>query len=358
MNSCHRARIDGERGFALGLRLTVAAFGRIFRLGLVAFALWGVTGGPNPGFAQQARNNPPPIDGNQATRVGIRNSPMSVMPIRIDVDWVILPMTVVDEYGYLQTDLEKHHFEVFDDKVRQNILSFGIEDSPLAVGIIFDTSGSIGNKIQKSREALLEFFKTSHPDDLFMLVAFSDRPYWISTVTRDYEKLLAEALFVPSKGRTALMDAIYEGLERLRPVKFSRKALLVVSDGADNHSRRTYRDVRKLIRESNVQIYTIGVFEPPGSRHHSPAEVFGPSLLAGLAQISGGRSYSIGLADELPGVTGEISRTLRSQYVVGYKPSNLVRDGGWRQINVKLRPPDGLPQLKVYTRAGYYAPTQ
>ena len=275
----------------------------------------------------------------------------------MSVDWVVLPLTVIDEWGYLHTDLEKENFQVFDNKVRQNILSFGIEDSPLAVGIIFDTSRSMRYKIDVSKEAALGFFKTSNPEDLFMLIAFSTRPYWVSAITGDYEKLLAEALFVQSKGKTSLLDAIYEGLVKLRPVKASRKALLVISDGGDNHSRHTRRDIKKLVKESNVQIYTLGVFEPLGFRNRSPEEAAGPGLLADLAHISGGRAYTVGLPEELPDVTEQVSRTLRSQYVVGYMPSNLVRDGRWRQIKVKVRPPSGLPRLKVFAPSGYYAPT-
>lgn len=355
MNSHHRARADGETGFG---RWPGDAFGRAFRLGLAVFALWGITAGADLVYSHEASNEPPPVAGHQSPRVVLRNSSVNATPIQINVDWVILPMTVIDEHGYLQTDLEKNHFEVFDDRVRQDILSFGIEDSPLAVGIVFDTSGSIGIKMQESREAVLEFVKTSHPQDLYMLVAFNDRPYWISAVTGDYEKLLAEILLLPSQGRTALLDAIYEGLARLRPVKTSRKALLVISDGADNHSWHTFRDVMKFVKESNVQIYTIGVFEPPQIRDRMPEESRGPSLLAELAHLSGGRAYSVGFASDVPDVTGEISRILRSQYVLGYKPSNLVRDGSWRNIKVRLRPPGGLPRLKVYTRSGYYAPTR
>lgn len=154
-----------------------------------------------------------------------------------------------------------------------------------------------------------------------------------------------------------MLDTIFEGLVKLFSVKTSRKALVVISDGAGNHSRHTYRDVKKLVRESNVQIYTVGVFEPPEFRLRTPEETAGPGLLAALANISGGRAFSVSLAGDIPDITSLISDTLRSQYVVGYIPSNLVRAGRWLIVRIKLRPLGGLPRLQVYTRSGHYAPT-
>jgi len=269
-----------------------------------------------------------------------------------------VPVTVVDDEGQVFTGLDEKDFKVFDDGVRQRILSFSTTDAPVAVGIIFDTSRSMADKIQKSKEAVLEFFKTSNPEDQFMLVAFSSHPYVVSGFTDNYEKLLDQTLFAKSDGRTSLLDAIYAGLVRLKQDRANRKALVVISDGGDNHSRYTLRDIKEIIREANVQIYTIGIFEPPENQFISPEERDGPSLLARLAAISGGRAFSVEDPGVLPGIAQEISETIRNQYLLGYQPSNLVRDGGWRRIRVKLHGVPGKLNLRVHARTGYYAPTQ
>lgn len=364
MNSDLSNRADGETGFAPWLKLAEVAWGAWFALwrtvllGLIIFALWGITVGPNLSFPQGVRRNPLAVDGTQAARAAIRNSSVNATSIQMDVDRVTVPVTVTDRDGYILTDLKKDNFEVYDDKVKQHILAFSSEDAPLAAGIIFDTSRSMEDKLQNSKDAALQFCKTANPEDLFMLVAFNSRPYMVSDVTGDYAKLLAEMLFAQSEGTTSLMDAIYAGIAKLRPLKVSRKVLLVISDGGENHSRYTYGTIRKMVREANVQIYTIGIFESADDRDLTPEEEYGPALLADLARISGGRAYSMGSSDELPGVMEEISLSLRSQYVIAYKPSNLVRDGRWRRIKVRLRPPSGLTHLHAYARSGYYAPTR
>jgi Ca-activated chloride channel homolog len=301
---------------------------------------------------------PQPDKSAHAPDVEIRRSPVNPAPIQMDVDRVIVPVTVTDPYDRIVTGLSEDNFEVFDDRVHQKILSFTTEDAPIAVGMIFDTSGSMSDKIQKSKEAALEFFKTSNPEDEFMLISFSNRPYLVSAFTGNYENILDRMLFVKAGGMTSLLDAIYLGLSRMKKSDTSRKALLVISDGGDNHSRYTERDIKRAVKESDVQIYAIGVFEPLADRNRTPEEAAGPSLLSDLADISGGRMFSVEDPSELPDIAEKISIQLRNQYVIGYKPSNLVRDGRWRRIKIKLRPPRGLPPLQVYARTGYYAPTQ
>lgn len=330
-----------------------------FRAGLVFFlAFWAISGLPSASLA--SGNEPAAHSGrkNQGPDVKIRRSPIDTTPIQLNVDRVIVPVTVTDPYDRIVTGLSKNNFEVFDDKVKQKILSFTTEDAPISVGMIFDTSGSMSDKIQKSKEAALEFFKTSNPEDQFMLISFSNRPYLVSAFTDNYENILDRMLFVKSGGRTSLLDAIYLGLMRMKKADNSRKALLVISDGGDNHSRYTERDIKRAVKESDVQIYAIGVFEPLADRDRTPEEAAGPSLLSELANISGGRMFSVEDPSELPDIAEKISIQLRNEYVIGYRPSNLVRDGRWRRIKVKLHPPRGLPPLQVYARTGYYAPTQ
>jgi Ca-activated chloride channel homolog len=331
---------------------------RTLRVGLILFALWGLTGTSKVSFPADGKDNPHPDKDSPAADVVIRRSSIHATPIQMNVDRVVVPITVTDPYDRIVTGLDQDNFEVFDDKVQQKILSFSTEDAPVAVGMIFDTSGSMSDKIQKSKEAALQFLKTSNPQDQFMLVTFANRPYLLSSLTSNYENVLDRLLFVKSGGRTSLLDAIYLGLADMRKAETSRKALLVISDGGDNHSRYTSRDIKKAAKESDVQIYCVGIFESLSGRLRTPEEAAGPGLLSELAGISGGRMFSVEDPDELPDIAEKISIELRNQYVIGYKPSNLVRDGHWRRIKIKLHPPRGLPPLQVYARTGYYAPTQ
>lgn len=294
----------------------------------------------------------------EPARLSVRKQAIHPAPIQVDVTMVIVNITVTDPYDRIVTGLDKNNFQVFDEKVEQQIASFSTEDSPISVGLVFDSSGSMGDKIQKSKEAALQFFKTSNPQDEFMLISFSDRPNLVTGFTSKYENLQDRLLFVKSGGRTALLDAVYLGMSETKKATTNRKALLLISDGGDNHSRYTENDVKRAVKESDVQIYSVGVFEPLSARARSPEEARGPSLLAELAEVSGGRMFSVEDAGELPDIVEKISIELRNQYVIGYKPSNLVRDGRWRRIKVKLTPPKGLPPLQVYARTGYYAPTQ
>jgi Ca-activated chloride channel family protein len=292
------------------------------------------------------------------SRVTIQQLPIHPTPIQIDVNLVVVNVTVTDPYDRIVTGLDETNFQVYDERVEQKIASFSTEDAPISVGLVFDSSGSMSDKIQKSKEAALQFFKTSNPQDEFMLINFSERPNLVSGFTSKFENLQDRLLFVKSGGKTALLDAIYLGMSEMKKATTNRKALLVISDGGDNHSRYTENDIKRAVKESDVQIYVVGVFEPLASRARTPEEAGGPGLLAGLAEVSGGRMFSVDDPNELPDIAEKISIELRNQYVLGYRPSNLVRDGRWRRIKVKLSPPKGLPPLQVYARTGYYAPTQ
>lgn len=331
---------------------------RVSQLGGASLALLCLLG--MPGGRVLAKEKPAPQDpgDREASRITVRKSPIHIPPIQVDVNMVVVNVTVTDPFDRIVTGLEQGSFQVFDEKVEQKIVAFSTEDAPISVGLVFDSSGSMGDKIEKSKEAALQFFKTSNPQDEFMLINFNERPSLIASFTSRYENLQDSLLFVKSGGKTALLDAIYLGLSEMKKGSTNRKALLVISDGGDNHSRYTESDIKRAVRESNVQIYTVGIFEPLASRTRTPEEAGGPSLLAELAEVSGGRMFAVEDPNELPDIAEKISIELRNQYVLGYRPSNLVRDGRWRRIRVKLNPPKGLPPLQVYARTGYYAPTQ
>ena len=276
--------------------------------------------------------------------------------IRVDAPLVLIPVTVCDPLNRPVTGLEKEHFRVFDNKVEQTLTHFSMEDEPLAVGLVFDTSGSMGTKLRKSRMAAGAFFQTANPDDEFFLVQFNDTPRLTVPITRDTEEIQTQLAFTEAKGRTALLDAIYLSIHELKKANRQRKALLIISDGGDNSSRYTENELRNLVREGDLLIYAIGIYEPLSVRGRSAEEMSGPSLLADLAEQTGGRHFAVDNLNELPDIAAKIGVELRNRYVLGFAPTNPLRDGRYHKLHVKLVPPRGLPPLRVFWRLGYYAP--
>ena len=276
-------------------------------------------------------------------------------PIKVDVDLVLVPVTVTDPMNRLVTGLDRGNFSVWDNGRKQEISSFASQDAPISLGVIFDMSGSMADKIDKAKEAVVEFLKTANPQDEFFLVAFNDKPELVSDFTQSVSKVQGQLVYAIPKGRTALMDAIYMGLAKMREARHQRKALLIISDGGDNHSRYTESEILSLVKEADVQIYAIGLFSPnPGT----PEEQMGPTTLSAITDVTGGRTFTIDNPNDLSDVATKIGIELRNQYVLGYRPTDPIHDGKWRKIKVKLKPPKGLPPLTVYAKSGYYAPTQ
>src|SRR5229473_6423212 len=278
--------------------------------------------------------------------------------IRVDSTLVLIPVTVTDPLNRFVTGLERENFRLFEDKSEQKLTHFASEDAPLSVGLVFDTSGSMGSKLDKSRQAVGQFFKTANPEDEFFLIQFNDRPELVVDLTTRVEEIQNRLTFTQSKGRTALLDAVYMALHKMKKAKNPRKALLIISDGGDNSSRYTESEIKKLVQEADVQIYAIGIFELMANRGRTPEELSGPSLLSELAEQTGGRHFPVDNLNELPDVAAKIGMELRNQYILGYTPTNQVRDGKYRRVQVKLVQPRGLPALRPTWRLGYYAPTQ
>ena len=286
------------------------------------------------------------------------NSSLKIHPgsfIRMNVDMVLVPVTVTDPMNRLVTGLEKEDFQVFENNGEQRIRSFASEDAPVSIGIIFDLSGSMTSKLVRARESILQFIKTANPQDEFFVIGFNDRPELIEDFTSSVESIQARLALVQAGKRTALLDAIYYGVAKMKDAKHERRALLVVSDGGDNRSRYTEGEVRSKVRESDVEIFSIGIFDAYAP---TPEERTGPQLLDSLSMESGGRLYQVDDIDEMGDIAEKISTELRNQSVIGYRPSDLARDGKWRKVKVKITPPPGLPPLTVYARTGYYAPLQ
>ena len=214
----------------------------------------------------------------------------------------------------------------------------------------------MANKIGKAKEATLQFFKTANPQDEFFLVSFNDRAELISAFTNSADDLQSRLLSASGKGRTALLDAIYLGLSEMRTARNNKRALLIISDGGDNNSRYSEKDIKRLVREANTQLYSIGIFDPFGNRSRTPEELNGPALLNEVTELSGGRAFSVENINDLPDIATKIGSELRNQYTLGYRPSDKSHDARWRKIKIKLRAPRGLPPLSVSGKTGYYGP--
>ena len=260
--------------------------------------------------------------------------------IKIDVDLVMVNVTVIDGGNKLITDLPRENFQLFEDKIEQEIRYFSSEAAPLSLGIVFDISHSMQNKIQLAREAAARFLETGTPEDEYLLVEFANRAELTENFTTDINKLRDRLALRPAKGATALYDAVYLGLAKVRAGQNPKKALLLITDGEDNHSRYSLGDIREFVRESDVQIYIIDL---------------GRSFVSELAETTGGHSYR-GSVDDLEDICTKIALELKSQYVLGYASTNTVKDGKFRKLRVRVTPPTGMLKLNVRTRDGYFAP--
>src|SRR5581483_2187661 len=231
-------------------------------------------------------------------------------PIKKDVDLVLVPVTITDQMDRLVTGLDKDNFRLFEGKEEQQIKHFSTEDAPVSVGIIFDMSGSMVEKIERAREAVKEFCSTANPQDEFFLITFSDEPHLASDFTNNFESLQSKMVFTTPKGRTSLLDAIYLGMHKMKEAKNQKKALLIISDGGDNHSRYTESEIKSQVKEADTMIYSIGIYD-----HYFPTmeERLGPQLLADISGVTGGRSFTIDDPNDLPDVAGKIGMELRNQ---------------------------------------------
>ena len=277
---------------------------------------------------------------------------------RADTTLVLVPVTVTDASNRYVLGLEKENFRIFEDGAEQKITHFSAEDAPLSVGILVDTSGSMGGKLDTSRRAVAQFLKTMTAEDEAFLVEFNDQAALLQPFTHDPEQIQKKLSATASRGLTAMLDAIHMALQEMKRAKNPRKAILLVSDGGDNNSQFTSAQIQDLVREADVQIYAMGVFEPTPFIGLTVAEKGGPRLLADLAEQTGGRALAASNPSELPAVAGKIGIELRNQYVLAYAPSNEERDGKFRKVEIKLVQPQALSPLKARWRLGYYAPSQ
>ncbi len=273
--------------------------------------------------------------------------------IRVDTTLILVPVSVNDPLNRPVSGLEKENFRLFEDKVAQSITQFAMDDEPVAVGLVFDTSGSMGDKLQRSRMAAREFFRIANSEDEFFLVEFDNAPKLRVPLTSDTGTIENELIFSKSHGSTALLDAVYLALHEMRRSKKNKKALLIISDGGDNHSRYSQKEVTNLVRESDVLIYSIGVF----GGGTTPEEASGGDLLSKISEQTGGRLFEANPV-ELPDIAKKIGIELRNRYILGYSPPNQAHDGKYHRITVQVVPPRGLPKLSAHWRLGYNAPVE
>jgi len=272
----------------------------------------------------------------------------------VDSTLVLVNVAVTDARGRFVTGLEQQDFQVFEDKTAQTVAYFSAEEAPVSVALVLDFSGSMASAFGKLQQAVAEFLKSANPLDEFCLIEFRDRPEMSMGFTSAPGAIQNRVALTKPEGNTALLDAVYLGLRHMRKARNARKILLIVSDGGDNHSRFRAREVENLARESDVEIYAIGM---GSSSVRTVGDLWdGPALLNELADEAGGRCYDIDDPRGLPAVADKIGRELRHQYVLGYVPQNRQRDGRYRRIQVKIARAPGQPRLTAYWKRGYYAP--
>ncbi len=271
--------------------------------------------------------------------------------VRLNRDIVTVSVTVSDPYGRFVTGLDKTHFEIYDDKIKQDISFFSDDDAPITLGIVYDVSGSMESKVSRSLHALRRFVETSHTDDEYFLVGFNQRAQLLRDFTTSGESVVNSLTLVETDGRTALYDAAYIGVEKARQGRHQKKALLIISDGQDNNSRYTFSELRDLVREADVQLYAIGIVD---LIHDSELGAYGESVLEELSRSTGGRAFFPSSEEELVDVCTQIALELRHQYSIGYYPTTDIRDGRWHKLKVKVDPPPGLPRLAVRAKEGYF----
>jgi len=288
--------------------------------------------------------------------VGTPHLPSGISLIRSNVELVTVPVTITDAMNRPVTGLERDNFQLFENKQPQEIKNFSSEDTPVSIGVILDVSGSMQNKLERAREAVRQFCDASNPQDEFFLITFSDDPRLATDFTSRPEEIENALLGAESRGRTSLLDAIYMGIRKMQDARYSRRALLILSDGGDNHSRYSEHDVKSAVREADILIYAVGTYDRYATTQE---EVLGPELLQTVAGVTGGQSYTLSNVNELPEVTRAIGTRLRHQYMLTYRPEKRDRDGKWHKINVKLLLPKKWSSfLHVSARTGYYASAQ
>ena len=276
----------------------------------------------------------------------------SAARIRVDVNMTLVPITVMDGWGRNVLGLHRGNFRVFDGAEQRPIAAFARLDAPISVGLIYDSSGSMRSKFGIARQAPVQLFEKLNPEDEAFLVTVSDRSVLRNDFTSDFGAILNRLLFIAPSGTTSLLDGVHLALQRIRHAHNPRRALIIVSDGGDNHSRFSRREMSRMASESEAQIFSICLYQSP----QSDEEIEGPELLDKLVKVSGGINFMIDDPAELPGAFTQIGVALHNQYLIGYYPPEDARAGTYRKVKVQLVVPVGTPHLDIFARSGYFVP--
>jgi len=284
------------------------------------------------------------------------NVPAGAAHLRVDASLAVIPVHVTTDAGNPVMMLDKANFRIYEEGVQQTITYFAQDDAALSVGLVFDSSGSMKDKKKKAAEAAAAFFQTATQQDEFFLVEFDERPNFRVPFTPDSKMLYDRILRTKPFGRTSLLDAIDMALTHMKDAHNSRKAIVILSDGDDNRSSHTFLQIKNHLLETDVQLYAMGIFDPDDPNKAAPDDLNGPRLLDDLSRESGGTHFRVGRLADLPEIAQRLGRELRSQYLLGYSPSNEIRDGKYRRVKVDLLEQNAPFNLRY--RRGYYAPTQ
>jgi VWFA-related protein len=281
----------------------------------------------------------------------------AALSVKVNSDLVQIPVIVTDRADHVVDHLNQQVFSVYENGVQQTIAHFETGEAPMSVCLVFDSSGSMANKLHRSVEAVNELLTAAIPGDEYCLVRFSDRPEVMVRMSNGTSAVATAMNRIYAGGWTALLDAIYLSIEEVKRGHNHHKAIVLISDGGDNRSLHTRREIKQLAREADAQIYSIGILSPEILLMHAE-EVVGPSLMENISDHSGGRLFRIHGVDELPSAVTKITMALRHQYILGYYPKHARNDGKYRRINVRLNLPKGMSGLRAQWRAGYYAPSE
>ena len=272
-------------------------------------------------------------------------------PYRVNVDLVLVPVRVTDTKQHPITTLVAKDFALYEDGKPQAIHYFSVEAEPMSIAVLFDVSKSMTDKIEMERAALVEFFRNADPRDEYFAIAFSRHPLLLAASTDSIDDVQQKLNSLVPGGPTAMLDALYLAQAQLRSAKYKRRAILLITDGGDNASRYTMREIKKLIEESDVEIYAIGLFET--FFFNSFEEFMGKKWLREITDRTGGRTLTIESREKLPEAAAEISREMRSRYVLGYNPVGMPPHR-WKNLRVQLNSSVGGRQLHAHYKNGYY----
>ena len=272
-------------------------------------------------------------------------------PLRVDVDLVLLPVTVTDELNHPIMGLRQQNFAIYDENEQQQIRYFSADDGPISIGLILDLSKSMTNKVDTERAAVAQFFQNANPQDDYFVIAVSARPKLIAESTRSIDAIESDIGMETPDGNTALLDAIYLGVAKMRSAQYQRKALLIISDGGDNNSRYKLREIKSILKEGDVQVYALGLFDT--ALFKTFEEFMGKKWLEEITNSTGGRTVTVDNLNKLPEVAAEVSWELRNQYTLGYKPKNIGETSKWRKIKVRVISPPGASRLQAFYKKGY-----